>query len=118
MALPVKYVPWGIANRFEDRIELNENLPKYPELHDAILKHELAHTDEKGFNKKDFILDIGPSKVNYFKMLKFICIYPKSFLQFAPAYKQGKIVYYDINMCIVWAAMLGIIALSVFLAVK
>jgi len=117
MALPVKYVPWGIANRFDDHIELNEHLPEYPELHDAILKHELQHTDAKGFSSKDFILDIGPSKVNYLKMIKFMCFYPKSFLQFAPAYKQGKTIYYDINMCIVWFFMISLMSISLFIAV-
>ena len=105
----VIYVPWALANRFDTHIELNENLPKYPELHDAILAHELEHTDKKGFTKEDFLLDLGPTKVNYWKLFKFMCIYPKTFLQFAPVYKQGKTIFYDWNMLIVWGVMLSAI---------
>jgi len=112
--MEVRYVSSGIANRFENHIELNEHLPEYPELHDAILKHELAHTDTPGFTKKDFLLDIGPSRVNYWKLFKFMCIYPKTFMQFLPFYKKGNTFFYDINLCIVWGTIITAIGLSAF----
>ena len=114
----IVYVPYGLANRYDNIIEVNENLKLYPELHDSILNHELSHTDKKGFTKEDFILDLGPSNVDYYKLLKFMLVYPKSFWQFAPIYKRDKIVFYDINMCIAWMVMLGVIGLSIFLAVR
>lgn len=103
--MKVIYVPWAIANRFDEHIELNENLPKYPELHDAILEHELSHTDNPKFNKEDFLLDLGPTKVNYWKLFKFMCLYPKTFLQFAPIYKQGNTLFYDKNLLIVYSVI-------------
>ena len=114
--MEVRYVKYGIANRFDDYIEINENLRLYPELHSAVLQHELAHTDKKGFNKDDFLLDIGPSKVNYWKLMKFMIMNPKSFLQFAPFYKQGKTFVYDINLCIVWGTIVSVIGIASFLA--
>ena len=114
--MQVQYVKWGIANKFDDHIELNENLRLYPELHSQILQHELSHTDKKGLNKDDFLLDIGPSKVNYWKLFKFMCLYPRTFLQFAPFYYQKKAFVYDINLCIVWGIVLSIIGASAYFA--
>lgn len=113
--MEVRYVPYAIANRFETHIELNENLRYYPDLHNAILQHELQHTNEKGFNKKDAILDFGVNKVNYFKLFKFMCIYPKTFLQFAPIYKKGDTLFYDLNLCLVWSFILGFASLGIYL---
>ena len=115
--MEVRYVPWGIANNFGTYIELNEHLPAYPELHKAILDHELAHTNNPGFTKKDLALDLGPSKVNYLKLFKFMCIYPKTFLQFAPFYKKGNVLVYDINMIISWSAFIVLIAVSIYLSI-
>ena len=110
----IRYVSTGIANNFGDYIELNEHLKEWKELHSAILQHELQHTDKKGFNKDDFLLDLGPTKINYWTLFKFMCIYPKSLLQFAPFYFQkGKFIY-DINLMIVWGTILAVILVSVF----
>jgi hypothetical protein len=116
MMVTIKYVPYGIANRFQDgHIELNEHLPKYPELHDAILRHELSHTDNPGFTKEDFILDLSPTNVNYFKLFGFIFSHPSSLFQFVPVYKRNNELIYDINMCIVWGSILGIMGLAIYL---
>lgn len=115
----IVYTSWGIANRFPDgTIEINEHLKEFPELHDQILLHELAHTDAPGFTKQDFLLDISPSKVSPWKLFKFICIYPKTFLQFAPIYKRGKTMFYDVNMSIVWGTVITVIGLAIFLGLR
>ena len=116
--MKIEYVSTGIANRFEDHIELNENLPAYPDLYNSILEHELSHTDKEGFTKEDFILDLGPSKVNYWKLFIFMCKYPKTFTQFLPIYKKGNQLIYDINLIIVWGILLGIIGIAIFLGFK
>jgi hypothetical protein len=113
--MEVRYVPWGLANNFGDYIELNEHLPEYPELHDAILKHEVSHTN-KEFSKDDFILDISPSKVSSWKLLKFMVWHPKTFLQLAPFYIYQKKFVYDVNLCIAWGVFIGIAGLAAFLA--
>jgi hypothetical protein len=112
--MEVRYVDYGIANNFGSHIELNRNLKAYPELHNSILEHEMAHSKEPGFTKKDFLLDLGPSHVNYWKLFKFMCTFPKTFLQFAPFYWQkieGKRTFiYDINLIIVWVTLLTIVS--------
>lgn len=115
--MEIKYVPWGVANNFGTYIELNENLPKYPSLHKAILDHELSHTDTPGFTKEDLIVDLKDSKVNNWELLKFMCKHPKAFLQLAPIYKQGGTIFYDLNMMLLWGIMLVafIVALVWFL---
>lgn len=113
--MQIEYVPWGLANRYNHTIELNENLKQYPKLHDAILTHEFSHTDEKGFSKKDFLIDIGENKINNLDVIKFMFKYPKSFMQFLPVYKKKDIIFYDINLIIIWTLMISIIGLSLFL---
>jgi len=109
----IKYVEWGLANRFNDVIEVNVHLKGYPELLKPILEHELSHTEKQGFNKEDFLLDLSPSRTNYWKLFKFMVIYPKTFLQFAPCYFQKKedkwTFIYDINMSIVWSVFIGLL---------
>jgi hypothetical protein len=114
MTKPVIYVDWGIANSYEDRIELNKHLQFYPELHKQILEHELSHTNTEGFSKEDFALDLGPQKVSYWTLFKFMCVYPKTFTQFLPLRKSGDTIYYDINMSISWIAILGVIGLGLY----
>ena len=46
MEKKIKYVDWGLANWYEDRIEINRNLKKYPKLHNYIILHELGHKKE------------------------------------------------------------------------
>lgn len=60
--LPINYTRFGIANRFEDGIYLNEGLKdeKYRELHDWLLNHELQHTQD-GTEPKDFVHDFVDS---------------------------------------------------------
>jgi hypothetical protein len=116
--MEIRYVDRALANNFGDYIEINENLKLYPELHDALLGHELAHSSSQGFTKKDFLLDISSTNVSYWKLFKFMVKYPKSFLQFAPVYKQGKTLFYDINMCIVWGILFVTVGLSVFFSLR
>ena len=95
--MDIRYVNYGIANNFGEYIEINKNLIKYPKLYDSVLKHELSHTNIKGFTKKDFILDMT-QEVDNFELLKFIVRYPKALLQFLPIYKKNKVWIYDLNM--------------------
>jgi hypothetical protein len=111
--MEIRYVDYALANNFGSYVEINKALKGYPELHDAILKHELSHTDSKGFTKEDFLLDLAPSKISYWKLFKFMCIYPKAFFQFAPFYFQKiedkRTFIYDINLCIVWSVFIGLL---------
>jgi len=114
--MEIRYVNEGIANRYDEVIELNENLKKYPKLHDFMLKHEMDHTSTEGFTKQDFLLDINPGKISYRELMKFMIKNPKSFYQLLPFYKRNNIVFYDINLIISWTVVTVIIGLAVYFA--
>ena len=105
--MEVKYVKWSIANNFGDHIELNENLPQYPKLHDAILEHELQHTD-KAWSLQDFTLDfLKPLKCSTAELLGFMASRPSTWMQILPFYlKNGRIIF-DINLSILWSFIIG-----------
>lgn len=114
--MEIREVSYGIANNFGEYIEINKHLKvEEPKLYYAILDHELSHTNKKGFTKEDFLIDIGPSKVNYFKLIVFMVRHPKSLTQFLPVYYQKKEIVYDINMLIAWVVMLSLVGIGVYL---
>jgi len=100
--LKIEYIKHSIGNNFGDLIELNENLKKYPNLHDSILRHELKHTN-KFFTLSDLKTDLTDTNVDSYQLLKFMLRYPKSFFQFFPVYwnkKHGFI--YDLNLILIY----------------
>ena len=114
--MEIRETTWGIANNFGDYIEVNKYLKEYPELYNAILYHELSHTNKKGFTKEDFLLDIGPSNVNYLKLFVFMIRHPKSLRQFLPAYIEKGNFVYDINMSIAWFTAISVIGCAFLIA--
>jgi hypothetical protein len=103
LKIKISYVSSGLGNNFGDEIELNENLKKYPEIHDAILEHELSHTN-KAFTLKDLKLDLCESKINSFDIIKFMIKYPKSFSQLFPFYYSKKHGFvYDLNLILIYS---------------
>ncbi|MHA1201362.1 MAG: hypothetical protein ACTSQ4_02420 [Candidatus Heimdallarchaeaceae archaeon] len=106
--LPIVYVKSGIANTFDDRIEINENLPKYPKLMKSILGHELQHTD-KFWSWQDFKLDFFSKGVDPFTLIGFMKNHPKATFQFLPFYWQNKRFIYDINMILMYGIFTTII---------
>ncbi len=106
--IPIIAVGHGIANRFEDCIEVHKDLDKYPKLYYPIINHELEHTD-RIFSLKDLKHDLNSeNKVNRVQLLKFMFTHPKSFTQILPFYytKKRKFVV-DINLCLAYFLMIG-----------
>lgn len=99
---------WGVANRFDNEIEVNKNLSKYPELYKVVIEHELNH-DNSFFSMKDFKHDVMPN-INLFAVLKFMIRHPSSLTQFIPFYynKQRGFVY-DINLILIYALSFGLL---------
>jgi len=113
----ISYVKWGLANRFDDGIELNENLKKYPNLHGAILHHELGHKETNTF-KQDLAHDLRPiNKFSQKEVLAFMVRHPKSFTQLLPVYwsSKRKQLIYDLNMIIIYGIVVGIVLLGLYL---
>jgi len=117
--MDIRYVNWGIGNNFGKYIELNKNLKLYPQLHDAILKHELSHTD-KFIAVKDFKLDLNEDKkIGAFDILRFMFWHPKALTQLLPLYwtrKKGFV--YDINLTIMYIILIVLLSSSVIIGLS
>jgi hypothetical protein len=117
--IPIVEVDYALANRFNDRIEINRYLKKYPELYHQILQHEMEHTDST-FSKKDLLLDLTGTKINYWTLLKFMVGHPRSFYQLSPVIisKRGDVskIVYDINQIIIYFILLCAIGTGVYIA--
>jgi hypothetical protein len=105
----IKYINWGSANSFEDRIELNKNLKNYPELEKIILAHEETHTD-----KFDLIHEFDYSIWKIFpKLFLFIVFHPSTWVDFLPIQYKNKKLVFDINLCILYGIFAALIVLFI-----
>jgi len=108
----IVFVNHGVANRFEDRIEIHKDLPMNRELYDFILDHERKHTD--GYTLDDFKLDfITQTPIHIIKLLfKFMIVRPSTWIQLSPVYPSQKQWYIDrtklFNMILLSLVILGI----------
>lgn len=100
MEKQIIYTKWGIGNSYNDRIEINENLKKYPELHDYVIQHELGHNN-KLFTLKELKHDLTPSKYS-FEIIKFMLKHPKALSQLLPIIRSNKRIALDINLMIIY----------------
>lgn len=102
--MKIEYVNWGIANNFGDLIELHKDLKKYPKLHQAVLSHELRHTEGYSYQdiKNDFLKESG---IDIGDLLKFAITRPKTWVQLLPLYYSTikKEWSLDINYLIFYA---------------
>jgi len=114
----VIYTDWGVANTYSDgTIELHKDLqlPKYTALREAILKHEQAHSFDKGFwyNVKVELTET----VGTFSLLRFMVSRPKTWRQVLPLYwtkKRG--IVYDTSLIFFWASLA--LSFSLFMIIK
>lgn len=116
--MKISYIDSGLGNNFGDEIELNKNLlkPEYKQIHDAVLKHELEHTNNL-FTLHDLKLDLSSSKINSFDVIKFMWKHPRSFSQLLPIYYTKKHGFvYDINLIIIYSFGLIFFSLISFIA--
>lgn len=105
----IVYVKHGVANRFNDYIELHEDLKDYPDLHEFILRHENKHTSGK-YTWNDLKLDIAiPPIDKILDVLKFMITRPKTWIQLSPIYKSRGIYYKDPSKIIFWVLIIGIV---------
>lgn len=117
--MEVKYVKSGLANNFGTHIELHEKLKEWPELHDSLLRHELAHTNNKGFTMQDLLLDIREDNesIHYAKVIVFMAKHPSSLTQLLPIYIKEKKLIYDINLGLWWIFLSLMVAAGIYFAV-
>lgn len=115
----VIYTDWGVGSRTGNTIELHKDLILYPELHDAILKHELEHTS-KDFSMDDFIHDAFPNdKINRWELFKFWIVRPKCWIALLPFYWfPGKGFVIDLNRTIIYSIIAFVFAVDAFWIIK
>jgi hypothetical protein len=110
--LKIKYVDWGIANRYENCIEINKAILKYPNLHAKILEHELAHTNSKGFTWYDFKLDLFQKYPK--EKWKFMFENPKAtFQQHFPISIKDNNILVNVNLLVLYS-LTGLLSLFFF----
>lgn len=49
MEYDLKYTDWGIGYAYNNTIEINKKLLKYPELYEMVLEHEIKHLKYPSF---------------------------------------------------------------------
>jgi hypothetical protein len=112
--MEIRYVNHSIGNNFGEYIELNENLKKYPKLHESILNHELSHNT----GNNDLVIDLSENRIDNKELLKFIINNPGSLRQFLPFVKKADIIYYDTSAIITIISSLLIISGVLYLIFK
>lgn len=93
-------VDYGLGTYYNDRIEINKNLPE--DLKQIVLEHEMQHTNN--FSIKEFL-----SHKPIFNVRLWVWMFnnPKSFYNFFP-YRKG---YWDVDLIIGYTIFIGVIVL-------
>jgi len=113
--IPIRYINYGIGYHCTDNgkswIELNKDLKRYPELHQAVLQHELGHNTG---NRMDFLHDLrdyfNPSL--QFKLFKFSLKHPRALLSVSPILFDKKGIGTNWFMFAFWGFLLGLLILG------
>jgi len=103
----IKKTKWGIANRYDNEIEIHKDLFDRHDLLIPILQHEINHTNAT-FSLPDAKLDITPTGVKRYELFKFMCSRPGTWLQLFPFWyhPKRKQIVYDLNLIVAWVLVL------------
>ena len=107
----IRKINHGIACRIGNTIYYNSKLEQYPQLLEAILKHERNHTS--GLTGKDILMDlqneeIKPVKKEYYK---FILQNPSSLTELLPCWKyEGRLIFNPL-VSMLWMITIGVIGI-------
>lgn len=114
MSCRIRYVNWGIANRFPGKIEMNSKLllPKYILLRNEILAHEMKHSDYK-YTFDDFKQDFRFRLKHKWLYRWFILTTPSSWVNFSPFYRSEGKWYIDYNILITWCVSLFLLGIVI-----
>jgi hypothetical protein len=107
----IKYLSYGIASRVGDNVYLHKNLVNYPELHNAILKHEFSHTS--GFSWKDVQIDIRNSHLKGLRQdyYAFLIQNPTALLQLSPILRYEGQLTFDLTLIMFYGVAFIILGL-------
>jgi hypothetical protein len=110
MKIQIKKIDFGIAFRINNKIYINNKIPKDSKLYKCLIEHELEHTNK--FNLKDIKNDLFGQKLNNVKKdyYKFLLTNKKAWYQFLPIIKIEKKWVIDPIMSLIWGIMILLIA--------
>lgn len=109
----IEYSSWGLANRINDVVVLNENLKKYPALYKILLDHELSHDCDPLNNIIVDLNSIRDSSVGEVIMkLKFMLKYPKTLVQMSPIWIYKKRPYFDLSLLLIYLLIVLVVRLG------
>lgn len=101
--MKIVYTRWGVGNCIGGVVELNEDLKKFPKVHDEVLEHELRHLR-------------GESHVDWneswsWDLLKFVLSHPRCWVQYFPIWFRGGVILYDLTLLVLWsfAFLVGVV---------
>ena len=84
------------------KIFVHPDLHRYPELYNAIIKHEKKHSN--GINGRDVSIDMFNDDIKGYKkeFYKFMLLHPRTLLGYLPVNRIGKYWTFDVEMLVVW----------------
>lgn len=112
MKKKLKYCSWGIANSYDNFIEINIALKDNKYLRDYIVKHEIGHD-----NHYDLIHEFKDINLKmFFPMMWFIITHPKTWVDFSPIQYKYNTWVFDANLTTLYSftIILLVIAKLVF----
>jgi len=110
--MKIEYTNFGLASRVGNIIYLNKRLLKHPELHDALLRHEKAHTS--GFSWQDIKIDIINPHLKGVKLKywAFLLSTPQSWVEVMPIYyKDGNLLLNPL-ISLIWAFLITLAGIA------
>ena len=107
MEQKVTYIDYGLANFYEDHIELNRKLgeERYKDIRDYVMKHELGHKKEFDL-KHEF--DYSNLKI-LMKLWYFVLKHPKTWIDFFPIQYKNKALIVDYNQILQYLMIIFLI---------
>ena len=107
------YKKWGLANCFENHIELNKHLKlkKYNSLRKDIILHEQGHD----LNKFDLEHEFKINFKTFFILLWFILVHPSCWIDFLPVQYRNKEFIYDKNLIMLYGIAITSIVFYFFI---
>jgi len=98
--MKIIYTKYGIANFYEDHIELNHHLKENPKLEELVLKHELSHKKEFDL-KHEFDFKLG------LKLIFFIVKHPSTWVDFLPLQVKKEKIVFNLNLFLLYLMMIS-----------
>jgi len=109
----IRYCQWGLANFYDNYIEINEGLKENKKVRDWIVNHEKGHKNSFDIGHELNILGMPIS------LIWFFITHPRTWIDLSPIQHKNKIFLYDLNLIILYVilSIVGYFAWKVYLMI-